>query len=54
MDQLSLTYNALDVVPEDTFTEVIEHRLPENARICSACGSQMVEMSCTTPSSPQR
>ena len=54
MDQLSLTCNALDVVPEGTRTEVVEHRLPENARICSACGSQMVEMSCTTPSSPRR
>lgn len=54
MDQLSLTYNALDVVPEGTRTKVVEHRLPEKERICSACGSQMVEMSCTAPSSPRR
>ena len=28
--------NVLDVVPEGTPTEVVEHRLPENERICSA------------------
>ena len=28
--------NVLDVVPEGTRTEVVEHRLPENERICSA------------------
>ena len=28
--------NVLDVVPEEARTEVIEHRLPENERICSA------------------
>lgn len=27
--------NVLDVVPEGTPTEVVEHRLPENERICS-------------------
>ena len=27
--------NVLDVVPEGTRTEVVEHRLPENERICS-------------------
>ena len=36
--------NVLDVVPEGTRTEVVEHRLPENERTCSACGSQMVEI----------
>ena len=36
--------NVLDVVPEGTPTEVVEHRLPEKERICSACGSQMVEI----------
>ena len=36
--------NVLDVVPEGTLTEVVEHRLPENERICSACGSEMVEI----------
>ena len=36
--------NVLDVVPEGTPTEVVEHRLPEEERICSACGSQMVEI----------
>ena len=28
--------NVLDVVPEGARTEVVEHRLPENERICSA------------------
>ena len=36
--------NVLDVVPAGARTEVVEHRLPENERICSACGSQMVEI----------
>ena len=36
--------NVLDVVPEGTRTEVVEHRLPENERICSACGSELVEI----------
>ena len=36
--------NVLDVVPEGTPTEVVEHRLPENELTCSACGSQMVEI----------
>jgi len=36
--------NVLDVVPEGTPTEVVEHRLPENERICRACGSEMVEI----------
>ena len=36
--------NVLDVVPKGTPTEVAEHRLPENERICSACGSELVEI----------
>ena len=36
--------NVLDVVPEGTPTEVVEHRLPENERICAACGSKLVEI----------
>ena len=36
--------NVLDVVPEGTPTEVVEHRLLENELTCSACGSQMVEI----------
>ena len=36
--------NVLEVVPEGTPTEVVEHRLPENERICSACGSKLVEI----------
>ena len=33
--------NVLDVVPEGTPTEVVEHRLPEDERICSVCGSEI-------------
>ena len=36
--------NVLDVVPEGTPTEVVEHRLPENELTCSACGSELVEI----------
>ena len=36
--------NVLDVVPEGARTKVVEHRLPENERICSACGSELVEI----------
>lgn len=36
--------NVLDVVPEGTPTEVVEHRLPEDERIYSVCGSEMVEI----------
>ena len=36
--------NVLEVVLERTRTEVVEHRLPENERICSACGSELVEI----------
>ena len=27
-----------------TRTEAVEHRLPKNERICSACGSELVEI----------
>ena len=36
--------NVLDVVPEGTRTEVVEHCLPENERICSARSSKLVEI----------
>ena len=36
--------NVLDVVPEGTPTEVVEHRLPENELTCFACGSKLVEI----------
>lgn len=36
--------NVLEVVPEGTPTEVVEHRLPEEELVCAACGSQMVEI----------
>ena len=36
--------NVLEVVPEGTRTEVVEHRLPEEELVCEACGSQMVEI----------
>ena len=36
--------NVLDVVPEGTPTEVVEHRLSEKELTCSACGSKMVEI----------
>ena len=36
--------NVLDVVPEGARTEVVEHRQPANERICSACGSELVEI----------
>ena len=36
--------NVLDVVPEGTPTEAVEHRLPENELTCSACGSKLVEI----------
>ena len=36
--------NVLEVVPEGTPTEVVEHRLPEEELVCEACGSQMVEI----------
>ena len=33
-----------DIIPEGTPVEVVEHRLPEEQRICSVCGSEMVEI----------
>ena len=33
-----------DVIPEGTAVEVVEHRLPEEDRICSVCGAEMVEI----------
>ena len=36
--------SVLDVVPEGTPAEVVEHRLPENERICAVCGSELVEI----------
>ena len=36
--------NVLEVIPEGTPAEVVEHRLPEDERICSVCGSEMVEI----------
>ena len=36
--------NVLDVVPDGTPTEVVEHRLSENELTCSACGSKVVEI----------
>ena len=36
--------NVLDIVPEGTPTEVVEHRLPEEKRICDTCGSVMTEI----------
>ena len=36
--------NVLDIVPEGTPTEVVEHRLSEEERICDACGSVIEEI----------
>ena len=36
--------NVLEVVPEGTPTEVVEHRLPEEELVCAACDGQMVEI----------
>ena len=36
--------NVLDIVPEGTPTEVVEHRLSEEERICDVCGSVMEEI----------
>lgn len=33
-----------DAVPEGTAVEVVEHRLPEEDRICALCGTEMVEI----------
>ena len=32
-----------DIIPEGTPVEVVEHRLPEEERICGVCGKEMVE-----------
>lgn len=36
--------NVLEVAPEGTPTEVVEHRLPEKDLVCKICGSQMEEI----------
>ena len=36
--------NVLDIVPEGTPTEVVEHRLSEEERICDVCGTAMEEI----------
>ena len=33
-----------DAVPEGTAVEVVEHRLPEEERICAICGTEMLEI----------
>lgn len=33
-----------DVIPEGTPVEVVEHPLPEHERVCSVCGSELVEI----------
>lgn len=33
-----------DAIPEGTPVEIVEHPLPENERVCSVCGSEMVEI----------
>lgn len=33
-----------DIIPEGTPVEVVEHRLPEEERICGVCGNEMVEI----------
>lgn len=33
-----------DVIPEGTPVEIVEHPLPERERVCSACGSELVEI----------
>ena len=32
------------MIPEGTPVEVVEHLLPESERVCSACGSELVEI----------
>ena len=36
--------NVTDIVPEGTPTEVMEHRLSDEERICTSCGTEMVEI----------
>lgn len=33
-----------DVIPEGTPVEIVEHPLPENERVCSVCGSELVQI----------
>ena len=33
-----------DIIPEGTPVEIVEHRLPEEQRICGVCGNEMVEI----------
>ena len=33
-----------DIIPEGTPVDVVEHRLPEEERICGVCGNEMVEI----------
>ena len=33
-----------DVIPEGTPVEVVEHPLPENERVCSICGGELVQI----------
>lgn len=33
-----------DVIPEGTPVEIVEHPLPENERVCSVCGSELVKI----------
>ena len=35
--------NVLDIVPEGTPKEVVEHRLSEEERICDVCGEKLVQ-----------
>ena len=36
--------NIDDVIPEGTPVEIVEHPLPENERVCSVCGSELVQI----------
>ena len=40
------------IVPEGTATEVVEHRLSEEERTCSSCGTVMEEIGCLLYTSP--
>lgn len=33
-----------DVIPQGTPVEIVEHPLPENERVCSVCGSELIEI----------
>ena len=41
--------NVLDIVPEGTPTEVVEHRLSEEERTCDTCGAVMEEIGKEAP-----